>query len=160
MDDVLFKSYLHDFVYTELSIHIKQPSFLFNLMSDIKEKGEAYLKDSSTVPSDILVLHFQFGVHRTLIKNCSTILKLLNEVDMLLDYDSQRLNNITPIAMLGDSEFNKLCHYVLRVIYTLFSNSVGEHSNDDIDKWNMIYATMVSAWYLLDYAMAILTPKM
>ena len=145
----MWNNYLHDFVYSKLNIHIKQPSFLFDLILAIKEEGDRKSKSTraSDVPYAIAMLHFQFHVKHRMIKTHSSKLILLNEIDMHSEYDSNMWKDLearTPIDIISNSDSVMLCQYVLNMMYKLFIKSEEDNFCTHIGLWNEIYITMVS----------------
>ena len=136
--------YIHDFVFKHLAIDIKRNSFIFHLMSSIKDRGISKCREVNRLACDLVAFHFQYQVHRKLINSTSSILRLLNGIDSLLEYDSQRwivLGVETPIEMLSDSKFEVMCQYVLTTLHSAFCISV--HQFDLFNAWDELYSTMV-----------------
>lgn len=147
-DEVLLQKYIHDFVFKNLDIDIKQHSFIFHLMSTIKDHGTNRFRGMEGVAFELVALHFQYQICQNLVNTTSTVLRLLNGIDSLLEYDSQRwieLGVNSPIEMLDDSNFEVMCQYVMRTLYNAFCISIQhcESQLDTFDSWNRLYTIMV-----------------
>jgi hypothetical protein len=148
-DDVLLQSYIHDFVFKNLGINIEPHGFISHLMLTIKDSGKSM--GVKGVAYDVVALHFKYQVYRKLINNASTVLRLLNGIDSLVKYDSQKRTEMgvtNPIEMLEDSNFEVMGRYVLTTLYNAFHISIQHCQNqlDSFNSWNELYITMVRAY--------------
>jgi hypothetical protein len=149
MEDALLQSYIHDFVFKNLLIDIKQHSFISHLMVTIKDHGANRCRGVKGVAYELLALHFQYKVHQNLINRTSTVLRLLNGIDSLFEYDSQRwikLGVSSPIDFLTESNFETLCQYLLTTLYSAFHIAIQncQTQRGSFDSWNNLYTIMVS----------------
>lgn len=158
MKEDMWQCYKLDFIYFQLKIYSKEHGFLFDFMSAIEKKDRDRLKlekeeFESLINSNYLLyaiptLHFQFHLHHKLIQSHSTILELLNEIELKSTYDPSqwRLKAATPVDLLTGAKSNSLCHYVLEVTFNFFlkMGSIREKFNRYVPEFQSIYTKMVS----------------
>ena len=130
----------------KFNVEVKEHSFLSDLMLSIEGRNARDKSSELAMQFSIVNLHFQYRVNRKIWVENLSVLKLLNEIDLVLEYDSSRWKRFgfsTPFEMLKKFDL-KICQHVLEMMYTVFLQSVQEGSPLSIQKWSEIYVFMVS----------------
>lgn len=158
MKEDMWPYYKLDFIYFQLKIDSKEHGFLFDFMSAIEQKDRDKLRlkreefesliDSNYLPYAIPTLHFQFHLHHKFIQSHSTILELLNEIELKSTYDPNKwkgLKAATPVDLLTNEKSDLLCQYILDVTFSFFleMGRNRERFNSCVLEFNSIYMKMV-----------------
>ena len=92
----------------------------------------------------IVNLHFQYRVNRKIWVENLSVLKLLNEIDLVLEYDSSKRKKFV-FSTSFEKFDSKICQHVLEMMYTVFLQSIQEGSPLSMQKWSELYVFMVSS---------------
>ncbi len=157
---IIWWNYLHDFFYIKLKLHINDSDFSHDLMLAILEHGtESKLtfprelpdNDKLTVSHLLVSLHFQFHVNRKFLKSHSTVLNLLNKVDIKSDCSFKKAllhaSGSNPIELMHNSSM--LCFHVLDTLYKFLCHPANGYTADNLMVWNSMYHIMVSIRLLM-----------
>ncbi len=151
---MIWQRYFHDFFHEKLNFPIKTSGYLHDLMSVLLLEESAQERESCLsekdwnaeykVPFLVVSLHFQFQIKRSFFKTHSTILKLLNEIDLLSGNESskgQLKSSYTPNELMKNSA--KLCQYALDILFAFFCRPVETITVNHLKSWNSLYNIMV-----------------